>query len=58
MSLLNLASIHDANITLYYTKIIQLLTGDPDRITFVLNFTGNRVNFLSNDFVYPDGDEN
>ncbi|WP_456439040.1 DUF4270 domain-containing protein [Psychroserpens sp.] len=58
MSLLNLAS-SNANITLYYTKDDAFST-DSDRIqsTYVLNFTGNRVNFLSNNVVFPDGDEN
>jgi hypothetical protein len=57
MSLLNFANTN-ANITLYYTKDNTLSTGDPIQSTFVLNFTGNRVNFLSNDSVFTDGDEN
>jgi len=56
LSLLNLAP-STANITLYYTRDNTLSTGDPVQSTYVLNFTGNRVNFLSNDFVFPEGDE-
>ena len=57
LSLLNFASTN-ANITLHYTRENTLSTGDPVQSTFVLNFTGNRVNFLSNDFMFSDGDEN
>lgn len=57
MSLLNLASTN-ANITLHYTRENSLSTGDPIQSTFVLNFTGNRANFLSNDYAFPTGDEN
>ena len=57
LSLLNLAS-SNANITIYYTRDNDFTPGaDPIKSTFVLNFAGNRVNFLSNDFVYPVGDE-
>lgn len=56
MTLLNLGS-SNANITLYYTKDNDL--GEENRLdaTYVLNFTGNRVNFLSNDFTIQPGDE-
>lgn len=57
MSLLNFASTN-ANITLYYTRDNTLTTGDPIQSTFVLNFTGNRVNFLSDDYMYSNGDDN
>lgn len=57
LSLFNLAGTN-ANITLFYTRDNTLSTGDPVQSTFVLNFTGNRVNFLSNDYVFPNGDEN
>lgn len=57
MSLLNFASTN-ASVTLYYTKDDEFsTTGARVQSTFVLNFTGNRVNFLSNDFVFPEGDE-
>lgn len=56
LSLLNFGT-SNANITLYYTRDNSLSTGDPIQSTFVLTFTGNRVNFLSNDFVFPEGDE-
>lgn len=56
MSLLNLASTN-ASITLYYTKDSTTSSNDPVQATFVLNFTGNQANFLSNDFVFPNGDE-
>ncbi|WP_435413455.1 DUF4270 domain-containing protein [Psychroserpens mesophilus] len=57
LSLLNFASTN-ANITLHYTRDNTLTTGDPVQSTYVLNFTGNRVNFLSNDFMLSDGNEN
>ena len=56
MTLLNLAS-SNANITLYYTKDDEFTAGERVESTFVLTFSGNRVNFLSNDFVFPNGDE-
>ncbi len=41
----------DANITLYYTK--DPITEGADRVqtTYVINLTGNRVNFLNNQFI-------
>nr|WP_321232622.1 DUF4270 domain-containing protein [uncultured Psychroserpens sp.] len=56
MTLLNLAS-SGANITLFYTKDNDL--GEEVRLdgTYVLNFNGNRVNFISNDFTIPPGDD-
>ncbi|OUR98218.1 hypothetical protein A9Q86_14280 [Flavobacteriales bacterium 33_180_T64] len=57
MSLLNFAS-SSANITLYYTKDNSVEEGDRINSTYVLNFTENRVNFLSNDFTIPQGNEN
>ncbi|WP_033959805.1 DUF4270 domain-containing protein [Psychroserpens jangbogonensis] len=56
MSLLNFAN-SNANVTLYYTRDNSLSDSDPIQTTFVLSFTGNRANFLSNDHVYPVGDE-
>jgi len=52
-----------ANITLYYTKdgFGDDTDGNPTReqSTYVLNFSGNRVNFLDNDYNFPleDGDD-
>lgn len=57
MSLLNFASTN-ANITLYYTRDSTFTGEDPIHTNFILNFTGIRANFLSNDFVFPIGDEN
>lgn len=60
MSLFNLASTN-ANITLFYTSdgVPTSTNPDPDPVqsSFTINFTGNRVNFLSNDFIFPSGDE-
>ena len=52
----------NANITLFYTKdgFGEDTEGDPTReqSTFVLNFSGNRVNFIDNNYNFPleDGD--
>lgn len=58
LSLLNLSSTN-ANITLEYSK--DPFTEGADRVTstYVINFTGNRVNFLTNEFdvSLQDGDE-
>lgn len=58
MMLLNFAA-PTANVTLYYSKAPVSDTSE-ERInsTYVMNFTGNRVNFLSNEFITPltDGD--
>ncbi|MFK7782505.1 DUF4270 domain-containing protein [Psychroserpens sp.] len=56
MILFNLAS-SAANITLHYTKDDEFTAGERVQSTYVLTFTGNRANFLSNDFVFPEGDE-
>jgi len=55
LSLLNLGS-SNANITLYYTKDNDFVVDDRVNDTYVLSFNGNRVNFLSNDFVIQQGD--
>ncbi|GAA0738077.1 DUF4270 domain-containing protein [Gaetbulibacter jejuensis] len=57
LSLLNLTA-STANVTLYYTK--DPLTEGADRIssTFTINFTGNRVNLLNNDYNIPLADGN
>jgi hypothetical protein len=56
MTLLNLGA-SASNITLYYTKDNDL--GEETRLngTYTLNFVGNRVNFLSNDFTIQSGNE-
>src|SRR5690606_4056578 len=59
MMLLNFGAT-TANVTLNYSKAPISETSD-ERInsTYVMNFTGNRVNFLSNEFTIPlsDGDD-
>ncbi|WP_323787227.1 DUF4270 domain-containing protein [Psychroserpens sp.] len=57
MSLLNFAN-SNANITLFYTRDSSI-SGSEERVqsTYTLNFSGNRANFLSNDFVFPIGNE-
>lgn len=42
-----------ANITIYYTKDPIVEGAERSPSTFVLRFSGNRVNFLNNDFVFP-----
>nr|WP_321227378.1 DUF4270 domain-containing protein [uncultured Psychroserpens sp.] len=56
MMLLNMAS-SSANIIIYYTR--DPFTEGLDRVqtTFTYSFTGNRVNFLSNDFTLSSGNE-
>ncbi|MFT5242729.1 MAG: hypothetical protein ACJA1H_000564 [Glaciecola sp.] len=56
MMLLNMAS-NSANIIIYYTR--DPFTEGADRVqtTYTFNFTGQRVNFISNDFSIPNGDE-
>lgn len=61
LMMLNFAST-DAHITIYYTSEVQLSDTDTETtITpgrFVLNFSGNQVNFFDNNFInVPDGDE-
>jgi uncharacterized protein DUF4270 len=53
----------DAQITLYYTSDIEEVDSNEDTViveeagTFVLNFSGNQVNFFDNNFItIPDGD--
>ncbi|WP_040280550.1 DUF4270 domain-containing protein [Psychroserpens damuponensis] len=56
MILLNMAS-SSSNITIYYTR--DPFTEGLDRVqtTYTYSFTGNRVNFLSNDFSITSGNE-
>lgn len=48
----------NANITIYYSKESATVGADRVQSTFVLNFSGNRVNFLNNQFNFtiPQGD--
>jgi hypothetical protein len=54
--LLNMLS-NSSNIIIYYTR--DPFTDGADRVqtTYTFNFTGNRVNFISNDFTIPNGNE-
>nr|WP_321221104.1 DUF4270 domain-containing protein [uncultured Psychroserpens sp.] len=56
MLLLNMAST-SANVVIYYTR--DPFTEGADRVqtTYTFNFSGNRVNFISNDFPLTSGDE-
>ncbi|WP_047549799.1 DUF4270 domain-containing protein [Psychroserpens sp. Hel_I_66] len=56
MILLNMAST-SSNIVIYYKR--DPFTAGLDRIqtTYTFNFTGNRVNFISNNFTIPNGNE-
>ncbi|SDR80467.1 protein of unknown function [Formosa sp. Hel1_31_208] len=56
MLLLNMASTA-ASITIFYTR--DPFTEGAERLqtTVTLNFTGNRANFISNDFSISDGNE-
>ncbi|MBR9913223.1 MAG: DUF4270 domain-containing protein [Algicola sp.] len=55
LSLLNFGA-SAANITLYYSKDSATEDGERVNSTYVLNFTQNRVNFISNDFTINQGD--
>lgn len=57
LMLLNLSQT-DANITLYYKKDPLTEGNDRENATFNLTFTGNKVNFISNDFTFPIADGN
>ena len=57
MMLLNFASAN-ANVTLYYTKDPFVEGNDREQTTYTLSFTGNRVNFLSNNFNFNIQDGN
>ena len=57
MMLLNFAS-QNANITLHYTRAPSVEGGERIEHKFVLNFNGNRVNFLSNNLNFPLQDGN
>ena len=62
LMMLNFSSV--ANITLYYKSDIVVTDAETDTETttqenasFILNFTGNQVNFFDNNFItIPDGD--
>ncbi len=57
MMLLNFLAAN-AHITLYYTKDPFTSGDDRDESSFQLKFSGNRVNFINNEFEFPlqDGD--
>lgn len=57
LSILNLSA-NNANITLYYTKDPFTEGDDRDQTSYILNFTGNKVNFLANEYnvTLQDGD--
>ena len=54
--LLNMVS-SSANIIIYYTRDPFTEGADPVQTIYTLNFLGQRVNFLSNDFTVSDGNE-
>lgn len=56
MALLDFSS-SSANITIYYTKDSATEGGDPVQSTFVMPFSGNKINFFENQFflTIPDG---
>jgi hypothetical protein len=56
MLLLDMAS-NASNIIIYYTR--DPLAEDTERVqtTYTFNFTGNRINFLANDFDLSNGNE-
>ena len=56
MMLLNMAS-NSSNITIYYTRDPFTDGADPVQTTYTFSFTGNRANFLSNDFPLTNGNE-
>ena len=58
MVLLNLAS-SDANITIYYNPDSTLPVEERTQSSYILNFSGNRLNTIINDYNPPfeDGDE-
>ncbi|WP_298754141.1 DUF4270 domain-containing protein [uncultured Psychroserpens sp.] len=56
MSLLNITA-PASNITIFYTRDSDVEGADPINATYTLNFRDNRVNFISNDFTIPDGNE-
>jgi hypothetical protein len=56
MMLLNMAS-SNANIVIYFTRDGFSEDSDPVQTTYTLNFTGNRANFISNDFSISNGND-
>ena len=54
MLLLDMAS-NAANIIIYYTKDPLSEEAEREQTTYTFNFTGNRVNFLDNDFDISNG---
>ncbi|WP_299337621.1 DUF4270 domain-containing protein [uncultured Psychroserpens sp.] len=56
LSLLNLVA-PNANITIHYRRDNDVEGEDPVNSTLVINFRGNRVNFISNDFNIQSGND-
>ncbi|MDG5490478.1 DUF4270 domain-containing protein [Psychroserpens sp. SPM9] len=56
LSVLNLAA-STTNITIYYTRDSDVEGADPFQSTYTISFTGNRVNFISNEFDIQNGNE-
>lgn len=56
MLLLNMASA-SATVTIFYTRDPFTEGADPVQTTVILNFTGNRVNFLNNNYTLNSGNE-
>jgi hypothetical protein len=56
MLLLDMAN-NASNITIYYTRDPFSEDADRTQTTYTFNFTGNRVNFLANDFDLITGNE-
>ncbi|WP_298900797.1 DUF4270 domain-containing protein [uncultured Psychroserpens sp.] len=56
LSLLNITA-PAANITIFYKRDSDVEDADPVSATYVLNFRNNRVNFISNSFTIPNGNE-
>ena len=56
LALLNITA-PAANITIFYKRDSDVEDADPISATYVLNFRNNRVNFISNNFTIPNGNE-
>lgn len=54
--LLNMSS-SSSTIVIYYSRDPFTEGGDRVQTTYTFNFTGNRVNFISNDFTIANGNE-
>lgn len=56
LSLLNLIA-PNSNITIYYKRDSDVEDADPITASYVINFRGSRVNFISNNFTIQQGNE-